>query len=108
VNVCGLLALAQWLFFALIYERFFEHALHSFCDLCSVCNISVVLLEGPVFGYYIHGRSVHGRSDVGLRQTHTNMVREEVTVAFTFAEVHVFSSARLNVNAKVRHLCHFV
>jgi len=38
----------------------------------------MLLLESDIYGYYIHGQSVHGRSDTGLRQMHENMVQEEV------------------------------
>ena len=37
----------------------------------------MLLLESDIYGYYIHGRSVHGRADTGLRQMHENMVQEE-------------------------------
>ena len=72
------IALFQWLFFALFYERFIEHPIQQFIDLCSTCNISMLVLESDVYGYYIHGRSVHGRADTGLRQMHENIAREEV------------------------------
>ena len=29
------------------------------------------------YGYYIHGRSNHGNTDVGLRQMYENLAREE-------------------------------
>jgi len=73
--------MAQLLFFTLIYERFFEHPVQQFVDLCSLTNVSVFLLENYQFGYYIHGRSVHGRADTGLREMHENFLREQVTIA---------------------------
>jgi meckelin len=73
-----ILALAQLLFYTFIYERFFEHRIQQFVDLCSLSNVSVFVLENSQFGYYIHGRSVHGHADTGLREMHENLVREEV------------------------------
>ena len=67
----------QWVFMSLIYERFFQHQIQQFVDLCSISNVSVFILETEFYGYYIHGRSVHGRADTGLREMHENFVREE-------------------------------
>jgi len=72
------LAAAQSVFMVLIYERFFQHQIRQFVDLCSISNVSVFILESDLYGYYIHGRSVHGRADTGLREMHENFVREEV------------------------------
>jgi len=41
----------------------------------------MLLLESDIYGYYIHGQSVHGKADTGLRQMHENMVQEEVCTA---------------------------
>ena len=79
-------ALCQWLFCVLFYERFVEHPIQKFIDLCSTCNISMLLLESDIYGYYIHGQSVHGKAEAGLRQMHENMLREEVfTARFNYA-----------------------
>jgi len=73
-------ACAQLAFVSLIYERFFQHQIQQFVDLCSTANVSVFVLETDLFGYYIHGRSVHGRADTGLREMHENFSREEVGI----------------------------
>jgi len=78
VTVSLFAALCQWLFCVLFYERFIGHPIQKFVDLCSTCNISMLLLESDIYGYYIHGQSVHGRAEAGLRQMHENMLREEV------------------------------
>ena len=57
---------------------FHPNAVIEFVDLCSTCNISVFLMTHDNFGYYIHGRGVHGPSDVGLRRMYENFAREEV------------------------------
>ena len=81
--MCCFAAFPQFLFVSLIYERFFQHPIQQFVDLCSLANISVFILETDLYGYYIHGRSVHGRADTGLREMHLNFVREEVSVFYS-------------------------
>ncbi|XP_018652741.1 hypothetical protein Smp_156860 [Schistosoma mansoni] len=56
----------QWLFSITLWERCFSDKLRSFADLCSVANVSVFLFAQSNFGYYIHGHSPTGRSDVDL------------------------------------------
>ena len=82
IIVCVMMSAAavQGVFVSLIYERFFEHQIQQFVDLCSISNISIFILESDLYGYYIHGRSVHGRADTGLREMHENFVREEVSL----------------------------
>ena len=70
-------AIGQWLFFGLIYERFVSDAIEDFVDFCSISNISIFLLTHDNYGYYIHGRSVHGRADTNLRELYENFKREE-------------------------------
>jgi meckelin len=36
------------------------------------------ILSYQQYGYYIHGRSVHGVADVGLREMSANFIKEEV------------------------------
>jgi len=43
----------------------------DFIDLCSVSNVSVVLMDEPFHGYYIHGRAPSNNSDV----CHTDLAR---------------------------------
>ncbi|CAH1268916.1 TMEM67 [Branchiostoma lanceolatum] len=70
-------AIAQWLFFTFFYERFVEDKLGQFVDLCSMANVSVFIMANTHFGYYIHGRSVHGQADTGMQEMYEMMVREE-------------------------------
>lgn len=67
----------QWFFFAFIYERFFGDALGDFIDLCAMSNVSIFILENNRYGYYIHGRSVHGRADTNMWQMNEQVKREE-------------------------------
>lgn len=71
-------AVVQWIFFTFIYERFVEDKIQQFVDLCSMSNISVFIMANSNFGYYIHGRSVHGRADTDLREMAEMIKREEV------------------------------
>ncbi|TKR68236.1 hypothetical protein L596_024244 [Steinernema carpocapsae] len=66
----------QWTFNVLIFERIVTDPFHNFIDLCSVANVSVLALTHPLYGYYIHGRSVHGRADTGMLEMNEFLQRE--------------------------------
>ena len=78
VTIYLLVALAQCLINVLIVERALADHFRSFMDLCSMCNISVMALTQANHGYYIHGRSVHGYSDVNMKQINDMLQRERV------------------------------
>eukprot|EP00933_Yihiella_yeosuensis_P007435 TRINITY_DN11246_c3_g1_i1.p1 TRINITY_DN11246_c3_g1~~TRINITY_DN11246_c3_g1_i1.p1 ORF type:complete len:342 (+),score=35.02 TRINITY_DN11246_c3_g1_i1:704-1729(+) len=42
---------------------FSGHDLNDFVDFCSVANVSVLILDEPFHGYYIHGKSPSSRGD---------------------------------------------
>ncbi|CAH2324113.1 meckelin-like isoform X1 [Pelobates cultripes] len=69
--------IVQILFFIFIYERFFEDKIRQFADLCSLSNVSVFILTHKCYGYYIHGRSVHGQADVNMETLLSNLQKEE-------------------------------
>ncbi|XP_074864667.1 meckelin-like [Carettochelys insculpta] len=69
--------IAQVVFFVGLYERFGEDKIHQFVDLCSVSNVSVFILTHRCYGFYIHGRSVHGHADVGMDAMHACLQKEE-------------------------------
>jgi meckelin len=71
-------AIVQWIFFTLFYERFVEDKVRQFVDLCSMSNISVFVMAHAQFGYYIHGKSVHGKADTNMGDMFDMMRREEV------------------------------
>ncbi|KAK7114529.1 meckelin-like [Littorina saxatilis] len=77
VMVYIVMAVVQWIFFTFIYERFVEDKVQQFVDLCSMSNISVFVMANSHFGYYIHGRSVHGKADTNIREMAEMMKREE-------------------------------
>uniref|UniRef100_A0A8I3WNZ1 Transmembrane protein 67 n=1 Tax=Callithrix jacchus TaxID=9483 RepID=A0A8I3WNZ1_CALJA len=72
------IGIIQIMFFAVFYERFIEDKIRQFVDLCSMSNISVFLLSHKCFGYYIHGRSVHGHADTNMEEMNMNLKRESV------------------------------
>jgi meckelin len=60
-----------------IYYTFIAiHPLREFIDLCSVSNISVMILIEPQWGYYIHGESIHAHADVSMVEFQENLQRE--------------------------------
>ena len=67
-----------WLLHHLVYKTLVTDRLGAFGDLCSMCNISTFIMTHEQYGYYVHGRGVHGRTDVGLREMHINLNREQV------------------------------
>ncbi|MBN3316611.1 MKS3 protein, partial [Atractosteus spatula] len=78
--------LVQVLFFVVIYEHFVEDKIRQFVDLCAVSNVSVFILMHRCYGFYIHGRSVHGRADIGIEAMHANLRREEASSSWCLNE----------------------
>ncbi|KAM8868836.1 LOW QUALITY PROTEIN: meckelin [Spinachia spinachia] len=70
------IGLLQVIFFTVFYEHFVEDKIRQFVDLCSISNVSVLLLSHRCFGYYIHGRSVHGHADTNMEEMNNNLNRE--------------------------------
>lgn len=70
------IGIIQVFFFGAFYERFVEDKIRQFVDLCSMSNVSVFLLSHRCFGYYIHGRSVHGHADTNMEEMNMNLKRE--------------------------------
>ncbi|CAF1256162.1 unnamed protein product [Adineta steineri] len=70
-------SIIQYLAFTLFYQRIIADKIINFIDLCSVSNISVFILDQYYHGYYIHGRSPHGKTDVNIKEIIMNLHREE-------------------------------
>ncbi|XP_043284652.1 meckelin [Venturia canescens] len=68
---------SQWWFFVFIYQKYVKNQLQEFVDLCSMANVSVFMLSHDYYGYYIHGRSVHGFADTDLLTLIKDLEREE-------------------------------
>lgn len=77
ISIYLLLIGVQLMFRIFIYERYIEYKLQQFIDLCSMANISMFILQYPLYGYYIHGRSVHGFADSDLKTFYDQLKREE-------------------------------
>ncbi|KAL7984184.1 hypothetical protein Chor_002754 [Crotalus horridus] len=77
-QVLAVLFFLEVIYFSVIHERFIEDKIRQFVDLCCMSNISVFLLSDRCFGYYIHGRSVHGHSDTNMEEMNMNLKREAV------------------------------
>ncbi|XP_026476694.1 meckelin-like [Ctenocephalides felis] len=60
-----------------IYERYMNAGLVGFVDLCSLANISMLIVSLDQFGYYIHGRSPYGFADTDMRSMLLQLQREE-------------------------------
>ncbi|XP_078488655.1 meckelin-like [Ciona intestinalis] len=71
------IAFIQVLYNIAIHERFIHDQIREFIDLCSVSNVSVFILAHNHYGYYIHGRSVHGRADTDMMQMNAMLKKEE-------------------------------
>ncbi|KYQ46696.1 Meckelin [Trachymyrmex zeteki] len=69
--------LSQWLIRFTFYERYIRNRLQKFADLCSIANISVFILAHNYYGFYIHGRSVHGFADTDLPTLINDLRKEE-------------------------------
>ncbi|XP_023287645.1 meckelin [Orussus abietinus] len=69
--------ITQWLIIVVFYERFIKNRISDFIDICSVANISVFILALDYYGFYIHGRSVHGFADTDLATLINNLKKEE-------------------------------
>ena len=77
------LAFIQFFFYIIFYQRLIEDKIINFIDLCSVSNISVFILDEDQHGYYIHGRSPHGTTDVNMRDMVMNLERESRALSGT-------------------------
>ncbi|KAJ8252692.1 hypothetical protein COCON_G00220040 [Conger conger] len=80
VSVWLSVGLVQVIFYLVVYERLVEDKFRQFVDLCSMSNVSVFVLAHRCYGYYIHGRSVHGHADVSMEAMRANLRREEANL----------------------------
>ncbi|XP_064123966.1 meckelin isoform X4 [Loxodonta africana] len=59
------------------YSRILRYAVSSALWLViGIIQISVFLLSHRCFGYYVHGRSVHGHADTNMEEMNMNLKRE--------------------------------
>ncbi|XP_068992594.1 meckelin [Neodiprion pinetum] len=69
--------LVQWLTMVIFYNRYVKNHIKEFIDLCSMANVSIFILSQNHYGYYIHGRSVHGFADTDLATLISDLKQEE-------------------------------
>jgi len=50
----------------LLYNTIEGNLVTRFCDLCSVSNVSVLVMTQPFYGYYINGKAPWSHSDLPL------------------------------------------
>jgi meckelin len=72
-----ILAVIQYFVYIIFYQRLIANKILNFIDLCSVSNISIFILDLNHHGYYIHGRSPHGLTDVNIKDILMNFHREK-------------------------------
>jgi meckelin len=60
-----------------LFSFLFPLPMHNFIDLCSVTNISVFIFDQRIHGYYIHGESTGGQTDVSSRDLKNHLDNEE-------------------------------
>ncbi|XP_076648353.1 meckelin [Halictus rubicundus] len=67
----------QWLLYIGFYEQCIRNKIQEFINLCSTVNISFLILPYNYYGFYIHGRSVHGIADTDLTTLMNNLEKEK-------------------------------
>ena len=50
--------------------------MNQMVDLCTLANISILLIEEHSFGYYIHGQAPWGSSDIPLENLQDEIQNE--------------------------------
>jgi meckelin len=70
---------AQLLWKYLIYERYItEPKEQIFIDMCTIAKVSVIVLDEPYHGYYLHCRSPHQYADGNMAELVSMLHKEEV------------------------------
>jgi meckelin len=65
-----------WKFF--IYERFFAETQEQlFIDFCTIAKVSILVLDEPFHGYYMHCRSPHQHADGTMAELMDMLHKEE-------------------------------
>ena len=59
-----------------ILSIWFPTPYHNFTDLLSVSNISLIILDQSLHGYYIHGKSPTGNADVTMDELRRTLEKE--------------------------------
>jgi len=70
-------ALLQFAYYSMVFDRFYDTEIESFVDLCATANVSAFIFDQRFHCYYIHGKTIHNKSDVTLEELNEQIVREE-------------------------------
>ena len=62
-------------------KNLYPLATETFIDLCSICNISLLMFDESFQGFYIHGRSPYGQSEVSSEEIRKALESEANGVA---------------------------
>lgn len=75
---CSLLLIIMYLQFVVrkVISNLKATPVQNFIDLCSIANISVMVLDEYLHGYYIHGVSPNGSAETGLDELLENLMKE--------------------------------
>jgi meckelin len=81
-NTCWfwfVMTVGQLLWKYLIYERYItEPKEQIFIDMCTIAKVSVIVLDEPYHGYYLHCRSPHQYADGNMAELVSMLHKEEV------------------------------
>lgn len=73
-----ILSMAQFLWKFCLYERFIsEPPEQVFIDMCTLAKISLLILDEPYHGYYLHCRSPHQYADGSMEELVDMLHKEE-------------------------------
>jgi hypothetical protein len=50
----------------------------EFVDLCSICNISVLIFDESFQGYYLHGKSPYGSAEISQERLRKALLEERI------------------------------
>jgi len=59
-----------------VLSPMYPHDYTNFVDMCSMANISIIMFNEDLNGYYIHGKSASGNSDVSSEKLRLNLEAE--------------------------------
>ena len=73
-----ILSFGQYLFNFLIWERYFtEPPAEIFVDFCTLAKVSVIVMDEPFHGYYLHCRSPYQHADGTMMELISMLHKEE-------------------------------
>ena len=61
-----------------VFSTWFPTPTQAFIDLCIVSNISILILDDSLHGYYIHGVTPLNRADMALEELHEGLSEEKL------------------------------